>query len=104
MMQQNQLLLETDFLNSQPFKVADDILFRKVENEAVLLHIDTGMYYSLNETSILFWEALCTQQPLGCVIDKITAEYEVEYAQVFSDLQAFLQNLLNYGLISQASN
>ncbi|HAA27130.1 MAG TPA: hypothetical protein DCE56_04905, partial [Cyanobacteria bacterium UBA8553] len=40
MMQQNQLLLETDFLNSQPFKVADDILFRKVENEAVLLHID----------------------------------------------------------------
>lgn len=103
-MQQNQLLLEADFINSQRFKVADDILFRKVENEAVLLHIATGMYYSLNETSILFWEALCTQQPLGCAIEKITAEYEVEDSQVLSDLRAFLQNLLNYGLISQSSD
>lgn len=103
-MQQNQLLLEADFLNSQHFKVADDILFRKVENEAVLLHIATGMYYSLNETSILFWEALCTQQPLGSAIEKITTEYEVEDSQVLSDLRAFLQNLLNYGLISQSSD
>lgn len=103
-MQQKQLLLEADFLNSQCFKVADDILFRKVENEAVLLHIPAGMYYSLNETSILFWEALCTQQPLGSVIEKITAEYEVEHSQVLSDLQAFLQNLLNYGLISHSSD
>ena len=101
-MQQNQLLLEADFLNSQHFKVADDILFRKVENEAVLLHIPAGMYYSLNETSIMFWEALRTQQPFGPVIEKITAEYEVEYSQVLDDLVAFLQDLLNYGLISRS--
>jgi hypothetical protein len=103
-MQQNQLQLEEDFPTSQRFNVVDNILFRKVENEAVLLHIPTGMYYSLNETSISFWEALCDRQPFAPVIEKITAEYEVEYSQVLNDLKTFLQELSEYGLICRSSD
>jgi hypothetical protein len=103
-MQQSQFQLREDFLTTQRFKVAEDILFRQVQNEAVLLHIPSGMYYSLNETSIIAWEALCNQQPLSSAIEKIIAEYDVEYAQVLSDLQAFLQDLLEYGVISQSSD
>ncbi|MBD2129871.1 PqqD family protein [Microcoleus sp. ZQ-A2] len=103
-MQQSQIQLKEDFLNTQGFKVAEDILFRQVQNEAVLLHIPTGMYYALNETSIIAWEALCNQQPLSSAIENIIAEYDVEYSQVLSDLQAFLQNLLEYGVISQSSD
>ncbi len=102
--QQNQLQLHEDVLNTQCFKVAEDILFRQVENEAVLLHIPTGMYYSLNETSIIAWEVLCSQQPLCRAIEKITAEYEVESSQILNDLQDLVQDLLKYGLISQSSN
>ncbi len=103
-MTQDQLQLEKDFLSSQSFKVADDILFRQVENEAVLLHISAGMYYSLNETSIIFWEALRDRQPLSSVLEKITAEYEVEYSQVLGDLKRFLEDLSSYGLISRSSD
>ncbi len=103
-MQRNQLQFEEDFLTSQRFNVADNILCRQVENEAVLLHIPTGMYYSLNETSLSFWEALCDRQPLAPVIEKITAEYEVEYSQVLNDLKTFLQDLSEYGLISRSSD
>ncbi len=103
-MQQSQLQLKEDFLNTRPFKVAEDILFRQVQNEAVLLHIPTGMYYALNETSIIAWEALCSQQSLSSAIEKIIAEYDVEYSQVLSDLQSFLQDLLEYGVISQPSD
>lgn len=103
-MQQSQLELKEDFLNTQRFKVAEDILFRQVQNEAVLLHIPTGMYYALNETSIIAWEALYSQQPLRYAIEKIIAEYDVEYSQVLSDLKVFLQDLLEYGVISQSSD
>lgn len=103
-MQPSQLQLKEDFLNTQCFKVVEDILFRQVQNEAVLLHISTGMYYALNETSIIAWEVLCNQQPLSCAIKKIIAEYDVEYAQILSDLQSFLQDLLEYGVISQSSD
>ncbi len=103
-MQQNQIQSDESLLNIQKFKVADYILFRQVENEAVLLHISTGMYYGLSETSIIFWEALRDQQPLSSALEKITAEYEVEYSQVMDDLKTFLEDLSNYGLISQSSD
>lgn len=99
-MHQDKLHFEENLIDSKRFKIANDILFRQVENEAVLLHIPAGMYYSLNETSIMFWEALRDQQPFDPVIEKITVEYDVEESQVLSDLKTFLQDLFSYGLIS----
>lgn len=84
------------------FKVADDILYRQVEDEAVLLHIPTGMYYSLNEMGVRFWEAL-QQQPPAPVVEQIVAEYQVEYSQVHQDLLNFLKDLADYGVISWSS-
>jgi hypothetical protein len=89
---------------SPKFKVAEDILFRQVENEGILMHIPSGTYYSLSETSILFWEALSQQETLEIIIDKITDEYNVERSQVISDLEVFIEDLSNFGLITPASN
>jgi hypothetical protein len=84
--------------------LAEDVLFRRVGNEGVLLYLPTGTYYSLNETSILFWEALSKGSDLELTIDQITDEYEVDRAQVVQDLQEFLTDLQAYGLISQNVN
>lgn len=96
---QQKITIEDILLNNQKFKVAEDILFRQVENEGILLHITSGTYYSLSETSIRFWQALSNQQPLEPIVNEITDEYEVERAQILSDLQNFLQELSNYSLI-----
>lgn len=89
-----------ELLKTSKFIPANDILYRQVENEAILLHITSGTYYSLNATSIPFWEALQKQQPLEQVIEETVAEYDVERSQVLQDLQAFLQELSDLGLIS----
>jgi len=86
-------------LEKQIFEVVNDTLFRTVENEAVLLHLHDGNYYSLNETSIYFWEALRDRQPLAPVIDRMIAEYETTREEVVQDLRIFLQELLDYKLI-----
>lgn len=86
------------------YKVADDILFRQVENEAILLHIPSGTYYSLSETSIIFWQSLSNSEPLTSAIDKIVAEYEVERDRILEDLQSFLQDLSTCGLISPVTS
>ncbi|MGH2416648.1 MAG: PqqD family protein [Microcystaceae cyanobacterium] len=92
--------MDRNCLEAQSFKVVEDILFRQIENEGILLHVPSGTYYSLSETSIMFWNALSNQQPLEPIVDQIIDEYEVEQAQVLSDLQAFLQDLLAFGLIT----
>jgi hypothetical protein len=92
--------MDCNSLETQSFKVIEDILFRQVENEGILLHLPSGTYYSLSETSIFFWNALTNQQPLESIVDKIVDEYEVERAQVLGDLQAFIQDLSAFGLIT----
>ncbi|MGB3636564.1 MAG: PqqD family protein [Rivularia sp. (in: cyanobacteria)] len=99
-----QLDTEKNILTQVSFKLSDDVLYSEVENEAILLHVSGGTYYNLSETSLPFWEALKNQQPLQPVVEKITNEYEVEREQVLKDLQDFLQELSNLGLIYQKSN
>jgi hypothetical protein len=93
-----------NFFDSQNLKVVKDILFRQVENEGILLHVPSGNYYSLSETSLLFWNALSNQQPLEALVDKIIEEYEVDRDRVLRDLQVFLQDLIAYGIIFPASD
>jgi len=81
------------------FTVARDILYRKVENEAVLLHITSAMYYSLNETGVLFWEGLRNQTP-DQVIAQVAEEYGVETTQIHQDLMTFLTDLATHGIIN----
>jgi Coenzyme PQQ synthesis protein D (PqqD) len=98
---QPQLILDDAILSTVVFQATEEVLFRQIEEEAVLLHITNGNYYSLNETSLPFWEALKNQQPLATAIDRITASYAVERDQVLADLQTFLTHLLSYNLITQ---
>jgi Coenzyme PQQ synthesis protein D (PqqD) len=83
------------------FQAAPNVLFRLVEDEAVLLYVPAGTYYGLNPTGILLWEAIQNNSPFLSVVDAILAEYEVEREQVLADLQTLIQNLLNNGLIIQ---
>ncbi len=84
------------------FQAAPNVLFRLVEDEAVLLYVPAGTYYGLNPTGILLWEAIQSNSPFLSVVDAILAEYEVEREQVLADLQALIQNLLDNGLIIKA--
>ncbi len=81
------------------YQAGADILFRQVEDEAVLLHVPSGTYYGLSTTGILLWEAIQNKQLLTSVADAIMAEYEVERSQVLDDLEVLLQNLLDNGLV-----
>ena len=86
------------------YSISNNILFRSVENEGILLHITSGTYYSLSETSILFWQALTDSKPLAPVVDRITDEYEVKRDRVLEDLQSFLQDLSSCGIITPRTN
>ena len=87
-------------LSDQKYTVAEDILFRQVENEGILLHIVSGTYYSLSETSILFWQALAESKSLIPVVERVIDEYEVDRDRVIQELESFLQDLSTYGIIA----
>ena len=87
---------------ARSFDVVGDILTKQIENEAIIMHMPTGAYYNLSETSLSFWEALQNKQPLQPVVDQIINEYEVEPSRVVEDLQVFLQDLLEFGIVRES--
>jgi hypothetical protein len=75
--------LPADHASTSPsaITVSSDILYRQLGNEAVLLHIPSGNYFSLNPTAMLLWEAITAGFPERG-IETVAKEYDVEPEQV----------------------
>jgi len=84
---------------SERLTVAPDVLFRLVGDEGVLLNLNTTMYLGLNPVGTRMWNALTSASSIQAAYDTLLAEYEVEPAQLRTDLEEFIQRLLGQKLI-----
>ena len=71
----------------------------EIDREIILMDIEAGSYYGLEGPARSVWEALSSPISYGQLLDKITAEYEIDYAECSKDLQSFLQDLVDQGLL-----
>jgi len=70
-----------------------------VGEEAILINLTTGSYYSLNDTGAMFWELLDGQRTIAACAEAIAEEYEVEPAVVEADLLELATLFEEEGLI-----
>jgi hypothetical protein len=70
-----------------------------VGDEAILINLNTGSYYSLNDTGTKFWELLDGQRTIASFDQLIAAEYEVEAEVVEGDLLELAADFEQEGLI-----
>ncbi len=60
--------------------------FQIVADEAILIHLNTGVYYSLNDVGTAFWNLMDGQRTIGECADAVAAEYDAPRDVVLSDL------------------
>lgn len=82
-------------------KIADNVLFQEVDGEAVLLSLDEGCYYGLDELGTRIWKLLDQDLDNEQVVAAIVEEYDVAPEQARRDLDRFLGDLEQSGLIQQ---
>jgi hypothetical protein len=70
-----------------------------VGEEAILINLNTGSYYSLNDTGTRFWELLDGQRSIADCAHLIAGEYEVEASTVEADLLELAAEFRAEGLI-----
>ena len=59
-------------------KLDPDVVVTELDdNEAVLLHLGTKMYYTLNETGIRIWQLLSKGHSIGDACETIHNEYDL---------------------------
>ena len=76
--------------------------YQVVAQEAILIHMDTGTYYSLNPVGTEFWERLDGAQTLGQHAAALAQKYSVDEAMVVGDLLELAEKLQAEDLVELA--
>src|SRR5882762_9088307 len=82
--------------------VSADVMIRKVGDESVLLDLETERYLGLDDVSARFWDLLTCGGSIQSAYDTLLAEFEVDPRRLQNDLDDFVQELVQFGLVEQS--
>ena len=82
--------------------VCPDVLFRELLGEAVLLDLRSQRYYGLDAIGTKLWHLISDKGEIESVVHVMLEEYDVEEARLRRDLDAFLRQLAEVGLVEIA--
>jgi len=78
---------------------AKDQVSTDLAGEAVILSLESGVYYSLDAVGARIWSLIEEPRTLNEIRDAILEEYEVEPDRCERDIVALLEQLADAGLI-----
>lgn len=81
-------------------RVNENVLIQELQGEAVLLHLDSGIYFGLDPVGTRMWQLIAEHERLADVAGAIAAEFEVSDDQCAMDLLALVGKLENQGLVT----
>ena len=82
-------------------KRAENVTFETVADEAILIRLDTGTYFSLNKVGTHFWQMLDGQETIGQQAATIANQYEVDVDMVLDDLLELAHELREEELVTE---
>lgn len=80
--------------------VSPDVMIRKVGEESVLLDLKSERYLGLDDVSARFWDLLTSGGSIQSAYDTLLAEFEVDPDRLRKDLDEFVQELVQFGLVT----
>lgn len=89
----------TEANGTRRVRVAPSVLSREVHGEAVLLQLDSGEYFGLDEVATRIWQLISEHGDLQAVEAAMCDEYLVEPDAASRDLQALVGQLLDKQLL-----
>ncbi|HOW26980.1 MAG TPA: PqqD family protein [Elusimicrobiota bacterium] len=75
------------------WKHAQNVAWRKVEDEVVILDLETSVYYSLNSTASRIWELLGEGMAEDDIVEKVSDEYNQSEKVVKKDMTGLIQKM-----------
>ena len=79
--------------------VPDDVLISQLQEESVILNLDSERYYGLDDVGTRFLFVLTTSESIETAYEQLRDEYDVDPQVLRADLLALIENLINQGLL-----
>jgi hypothetical protein len=83
-------------------RVSANTLSREVQGETVLLQLDNGEYFGLDEVGTRVWQLIVETGDLDRVRAALFEEYDVDHAVLDADVNRLIEELVTRQLIDVA--
>src|SRR5438046_2711176 len=80
--------------------VPESTVSRVVDSSTILLQIETGRTFSLDQMGTEIWAALASADSIGSAIDSLSAQYNAPPGAIARDVTELVETLLRSGLVS----
>lgn len=91
------MMISLDTLLSQP----TEQLATEVDGEVLMMHIESGNYFGLNEVASFIWQQLDKPTSARDLCAAIAREFDVTVEQCEADTLPFLDGMVRDGLLQQ---
>lgn len=81
-------------------RVPKDVVFRELDGEAVILNLESGMYFGLDPIGTRIWRLVEENGSLRAVWEAMQREFEAPGDTLRSDLLTFINELSAKGLVT----
>jgi len=84
---------------SDRVRVPDDVLISNLQQESVILNLDSERYYGLDDVGTRFLSVLTNSESIEAAYEKLAGEYDVDKQALRQDLLALVEDLVNQGIL-----
>ena len=76
-----------------------DMVFSHIDDEVVMMSVETGEYYGLNVVASRIWELLKNPYTFNQLTDLLMQEFEIDEITCQKDVMTFLAQLIDRNLL-----
>ena len=84
---------------TQSVRVKNDVLITALEQESVILNLESECYFGLDAMGTQILAALTKSKSIEDAVHTLTEEYDVDEVTLRHDLTSFIEQLVAQGLI-----
>ena len=78
----------------------DCVTWKKLDDSrSVMLDLDSGRYYTLNQTATAIWELMGVRMPIELVVRRLTQMFDVDAATAARDVEELVGFLTDKGFL-----
>ena len=88
---------------SDRVRVPEDVLISNLQEESVILNLDSERYYGLDDVGTRFLSVLNTADSLEAAYEVLRDEYDVDAHNLRQDLLELVEDLVKQGILIRAN-
>jgi hypothetical protein len=88
---------------SDRVRVPDDVLISNLQEESVILNLDSERYYGLDDVGTRFLSVLNTADSIEAAYEMLRGEYDVDAQNLRQHLLELVEDLVGQGILIRAN-